>query len=307
MLRIRMVEDRIVELYPEQEIRCPTHLCTGQEAIAAGVCANLIKEDCIYSTHRCHGHYIAKGGNIKMLMAELYGRLSGCCRGKGGSMHLAQPDVGMMGSSAIVGGIIPLAVGTALAFAMRSQARVSVAFFGDAATEQGTFYESLNFSALKRLPVLFVCENNLYATQSHISARQVTDNIYERANLYKIPGIRVDGNDVVEVYKASREAVQRCREGGGPSLIECRTYRWKEHVGPNFDYNLGYRSKDELEYWIKRCPIKALKEVLLTSGILSQDELDTMAGQVDSEVQEAVRFAKQGRFPDPSEIMQHVY
>ncbi|MDP2932326.1 MAG: thiamine pyrophosphate-dependent dehydrogenase E1 component subunit alpha, partial [Chloroflexota bacterium] len=222
MLRIRRVEDKIVEVYPEQEMRCPTHLSIGQEAAAVGVCAALRRDDCVFSTHRCHAHYLAKGGDIRRLFAELYGKKTGCTGGKGGSMHFADESVGMMGTSAIVGASIPLAVGAALAFSMKGNDRVAVAFFGDAGVEQGVFHESLNFAALRRLPVLFACENNQYATQTHIAKRQALDNIYQRGEIYGIPGERVDGNDVLAVYQAAQRAVERGRRGEGPTLLECR-------------------------------------------------------------------------------------
>lgn len=306
MLKIRLVEEQIVERYPEQEIRCPTHLSIGQEAVAAGVCAVLREDDHVYSTHRCHAHYLAKGGDLQAMVDELYGRRTGCGQGKGGSMHLVDPSVGMMGSSAIVGGTIPMAVGSALAFQMQKTDRVAIAFFGDGAVEEGAFHESLNFASLKKLPVLFVCENNFYATYSHQTARQSADNIYQRARPYRLPGIRVDGNDVVQVYWAASEAVARARAGLGPTLIECRTYRWRDHVGPNFDLEVGYRTKEELEAWMARCPIKRCSGRLKRLG-LAVEEISRIHEQVQAEVAEAFRIARSRPFPEPAELAAHVY
>jgi len=307
MLRIRKIEEKLAELYPEQEIRCPMHLSIGQEAVATGVCAALRVDDHVYSGHRCHAHYLAKGGDVKRMVAELYGKQTGSSRGKGGSMHLVDPAVGMMGASAIVAGTIPLAVGSALAFQMQGTDRVAVAFFGDGAVEQGAFHESLNFAALRKLPVLFVCENNFYATHSPLSARQPGDNIYQRAAGYLVPGVRVDGNNVLEVYFAAQKAVNRAREGQGPTLIECRTYRWREHVGPNFDFALGYRTKEELDAWRRRCPIKRYEVALRKYKVLSNTELDEIGSQVDDEVAEAIAFAKVSPSPGEVELAEHVY
>lgn len=307
MLLIRKTEEKIVELYPEQEIRCPTHLSIGQEAAAAGVCAALRADDRIFSTHRCHAHYLAKGGELRPMFAELYGRQSGCAKGKGGSMHLAQPELGIMGASAIVGGTIPIAVGSALAAQLLKLDRVAVAFFGDGAVEQGAFHESLNFAALRKLPALFVCENNFYATHSHQSARQPADNIHERAAGYALPGVRVDGTDVRAVYEAATVAVERARSGGGPTLLEIRAYRWKEHVGPNFDYALGYRTQEELESWMQRCPIRRFKEYLVGAGLCGERELSNIAADLDREISEAVRFGKESPQPALAEMVNDVY
>jgi pyruvate dehydrogenase E1 component alpha subunit len=306
MARIREVEEQVVERYPEQEIRCPTHLSIGQEAVAVGVCAALREDDHVYSTHRCHAHYLAKGGDLQAMVDELYGRRTGCSQGKGGSMHLVDSSVGMMGASAIVGGTIPMAVGSALAFQMQKTDRVAVAFFGDGAVEEGVFHESLSFASVKRLPVLFVCENNLYATYSAQGARQPADNIHKRARAYLIPGVRVDGNDVVRVYGAAGAAVARARAGLGPTLIECRTYRWRDHVGPNFDFEVGYRSREEVEAWMARCPIKRCAARLRRLG-LTEDELGQIREQVRTEALEAFRIAKSRPFPEPAELASHVY
>ena len=264
MLRIRLVEERIAERYPQQEMRCPVHLCIGQEAVAAGVCAALTREDYVMSGHRSHGHYLAKGGSLKAMMAELYGKATGCSRGKGGSMHLVDLEVGFLGATPIVGATIPIAVGTAFASLMRGESRVSVVFFGDAAPETGAFHESLNFAALKRLPVVFVCENNLYSTASPLSVRQPDGlELVERGRGHGVASEQGDGNDAVEVYERARRAVERARRGEGPTFLEFKTYRWREHCGPYYDNDLGYRSESEFQEWQGRCPLTRLKERLL--------------------------------------------
>lgn len=301
MLRIRKFEEVIGELVSKNEIICPCHLYIGEEAVATGVCSALRKDDYVFSTHRSHGHYIAKGGDIKAMMAELYCRATGCSKGRGGSMHLASPDVGLPGSSAIVAGTIPLAVGTALAFSLQKRDNVSVAFFGDGAANEGTFYESLNFASLKKLPVIFVCENNFYSTHMPIAACLADTDIYKKAEAFNIPGIRVDGNNIVEIFKVAKKAVEDARSGKGPTLIECMTYRWRGHVGPSYDLNTGLRSKEELDYWMNRCPIKALEEFLLKYDFVSESEKSNIYESIEEEIEEALVFAKGSPYPDPNE------
>ncbi|MGR3294653.1 MAG: thiamine pyrophosphate-dependent dehydrogenase E1 component subunit alpha [Candidatus Bathyanammoxibius sp.] len=307
MLRIRRFEEKLVELYPAQDMRTPVHLCLGQEAVAVGVCLNLKKEDYMCSNHRGHGHCIAKGTDMKSMMAEFYGRKTGCSRGRGGSMHLVDPERGILGPSAIVGGGLPIAVGTALASSLRKDGRISVVFFGDGAVDEGVFHESLNFASFKKLPVFFVCENNFYATNSHQSARQPTDNIVGLAKGYSIPSERVDGNDVTAVFKAARDAVKRVRSGEGPVFLECRTYRWKGHVGPDCDVEKGCRPREELERWVKRCPVKSFEELLLNENVMSKSEMNQVARLVDEEIEAAVSFGRNSPFPDKDELMDHVY
>lgn len=299
MLRIRRFEEMVGELVAKKEIICPCHLYIGEEAIATGVCAALSKDDWVFSTHRSHGHYIAKGGDINALMAELYGKATGCSKGKGGSMHLASPEMGLPGSSAIVAGTIPLSMGAALAFSLQKRDAVSVAFFGDGATNEGVFYESLNFAALRKLPVIFVCENNLYSTHLPISACLSDTRIYKKAGVFNMPGIRIDGNNVVEVYKAANKAIEDARHGKGPALIECLTYRWRGHVGPNYDLGKGLRSKEELEYWMDQCPIKMFEEFLSKRGLLSGKA--DIHKTIEEEIEGAVTFAKESPYPDPDD------
>lgn len=307
MLRIRKYEDKIVEVYPEQEMRCPTHLSIGQEAAAVGVCAALRPDDCVFSTHRCHAHYLAKGGDPHRMIAELYGRKTGCTGGKGGSMHLTDESAGMMGTSAIVGASIPLGVGAALAFVMQGSDRVAVVFFGDAGVEQGAFHESLNFAALLRLPVLFVCENNLYATQTPLSQRQSMHNIFERGAAHGVPGERIDGNDVLAVYTAAHRAVERCRREEGPSLLELSTYRWREHVGPNYDHDMGYRTREEVEQWMEKCPVDGWRRRLLAAGITTDVELESISSVIDKEIETVFKRAKADPMPCNVDLFENVY
>jgi pyruvate dehydrogenase E1 component alpha subunit len=297
MLRIRIFEEGIIPLL-NNEIKCPVHLCIGQEAVATGVCANLQKNDYVFSTHRSHGHYIAKGGDLNALMAEMYGKASGCAGGRGGSMHLASPEVGLLGSPAIVAGSIPLACGTALSSLLNRSDAVTVSFFGDGATNEGVFYESLNFAALKKLPVIFVCENNLYATHMKISSCLSDTDIYKKAPAFGMAGRRVDGNDVIEVYLAARDAVSSIGSGEGPFLLECMTYRWRGHVGPSYDVGAKLRSQEELDSWMERCPIKSLEKILLENDLLSDSEMSQIKAAIDLEVQDSIKFATESGYPD---------
>lgn len=308
MLRIRLVEDKIAELYPEQEMRCPVHLCIGQEAIAAGVCAGLSRDDYVLSGHRSHGHYLAKGGDLKAMMAELYGKATGCSRGKGGSMHLVDLSVGFLGATPIVGSTIPIAVGAAFGSVMQGEQRVTVAFFGDAAVEEGVFHESLNFAVLKGLPVVFVCENNLYSVYSRISVRQPEGReIFRLVQAHGVDSYQGDGNDVMEVYRLAGRAVQRAREGRGPAFLEFKTYRWREHCGPYYDDHLGYRPDGELENWEQRCPIERFKVRLLKDGVLCNQDVEEMRCEIEAEIEEAVVFARESPFPEDQLLLEHVY
>jgi pyruvate dehydrogenase E1 component alpha subunit len=309
MVKIRMFEERVAELIipPKKELITPCHLYIGQEAVAAGVCSALKKDDYAFSTHRSHGHFIAKGGKIRALMAELYCKKTGCSKGKGGSMHIASPEIGLLGSSAIVGGTIPIAVGSALAFSMQQKDAVAVVFFGDGAASEGVFYESLNFASLKKAPVIFVCENNLYCTHLPVSSCLADTNIYKKSESFGIPGIRVDGNNVMEVYKAAKRAVEDARCGKGPTLIECMTYRWRGHVGPYDDLDKGLRSKEELDYWMDRCPIKMLEKFLLKHDIMSESERDKIRKSISSEIEKAVIFARESPYPDEKDLLHDVF
>ena len=307
MLRIRMVEERIVKYYTEQEMKCPCHLCIGQEAVATGVCAQLSKKDYVFGTYRSHGIYLAQGGDLNKMVAELYGKSTGITGGKGGSMQLVAPEVGILCMSAIVGGTIPMAVGAALSIKMNNSDQVAVSFFGDGATEEGIFHESMNFAALKKLPVIFICENNLYSVYSHQSVRQCADNIYERAAAYQIPSFRFDGNNVLEVCRETARAVARARHGEGPSFIEFKTYRFREHVGIDYDWHLGYRSEKEVREWMAKCPIVTYEKLLLKEGLLSESSISKLKDQMNDEIEKAFQFAKSSPFPEPDAMCLDIY
>lgn len=308
MLRIRLVDERIAELYPEQEMRCPVHLSIGQEAAAVGVCAALRADDYVFGTHRSHGHYLAKGGDLRAMLAEFYGKATGCSGGRGGSMHLIDVDAGFLGSTPIVGSTIPIAVGAALAVAMQREPRVVAVFLGDGATEEGVFHESLNFAALRELPVLFVCENNLYSVNSPLSVRQSPRrDVCAIAEANGIPSARLDGNDVGLVFAGAADAIERARSGDGASLLELDTYRWRTHCGPGYDGNLGYRTEAELEAWRARDPIAAARERLLADGAFDAAALQRIEGELEREIDDAVAFAKESPFPDGDELLADVY
>lgn len=307
MLRIRRFEERVAELLVEGHIKCPTHLYIGQEAIAVGVCAALKKSDYVWGTHRSHGHYLAKGGDMKLMMAELFCKATGCSRGMGGSMHLFAREVGILGTVPMVSATIPIAVGAALSSRMSGNGKVSVAFFGDGAVEEGSFHESMNFASLKKLPVVFVCENNLYASHLPLEARQPRGSIYEFGEAHSMPGFNIDGNDVTEVYEVAKDAIGRARAGEGPSLIECRTYRWRGHVGPNWDLDVGPKRRSEIEEWQAKCPIKALEQRLFKEGVLTDDERKQIVAKVEREVEDSYVFAKESPLPDVSELTQNVF
>lgn len=303
MLLIRQVEERIAEGIVAGEILCPCHLYVGEEAVAVGVCAALEPDDFVFSTHRSHGHYLAKGGNVDALVSEVYCRESGCSGGWGGSMHIVDPAVGLPGSSAIVAGTIPLAVGAALAFATRKENRVSVAFFGDGATNEGVLYESMNLAALRSLPVLFVCENNLYSTHLPIAKCLADADIAKKAVAFGLPAVKVDGDDVLGVAAAAREAIDRARTGDGPTFIECLTYRWRGHVGPNYDVEKGLRTQAELDAWMRRCPIKGLEDRLLRDHPETADDIAAVRKEVEETVARSVAEARAARFPTGTQLL----
>jgi len=298
MVRIRRVEETLAELYPSGEMRTPTHFSIGQEAVAVGVCGALRRDDVVYSGHRCHAHYLAKGGDLRGMVAELYGRETGCARGRGGSVHLNDPEAGVIASSAILGQTMAVAVGTALAFTMDGRDQVAVTFFGDGTVEEGIFHETLNFAVMRRAPVLFVCENNGLSTHTRLEVRQPASvSIHARAASYGMPSRLVDGNDVFAVHAAAREAVAHARGGAGPFFLECTTYRWREHVGPQWDYDKGYRTKAEVDAWIARCPIRRASERLLSEGVCTQQRIAAMERASQIEVDEAVAAARAASFP----------
>ncbi len=308
MLRIRRVEEAIARLYPEQEMRCPTHLCIGHEAVPVGVSAHLTPADYAFSGHRSHGHYLAKGGDLKAMLAELYGRATGCALGRGGSQHLIDLQAGFIASAPILAGTLPIAVGAAFGAVRKGEDRVSVVYFGDGATEEGVFSESLNFASVNRLPVIFVCENNLYSVHTPMEIRQPAGrNIAEIGQAHAIPGFKADGNAIEVVWELGGQAVARARSGQGPTLLEFETYRWAEHCGPNDDIALGYRSAEELAAWQERCPVERARTALFAQGLLDTGSHDALEWEIESEIEDAVAFAKASPFPDPADLARFTY
>jgi TPP-dependent pyruvate/acetoin dehydrogenase alpha subunit len=308
MMRIRIAEETLADLYKEQEMRTPTHFSIGQEAVAVGVCSALEREDVVYSGHRCHAHYLAKGGALGPMIAELYGKQTGTAHGRGGSVHLSAPECGFIASSAILGQTMAVATGSAWAFTMDGSRRVAVCFFGDGAIEEGIFHETLNFASLKRLPVIFVCENNGYSTHTPLEVRQPKGvTIWERARDYQIASRFADGNDVFAVRRVAEEAVAWTRSGNGACFLEFRTYRWREHVGPNWDYDAGYRTKAEVDAWIERCPIKAATASVLAAGVSTEGDIEQWQRDIQREVDTAVDAAKAAPFPSVEHLSDGTY
>jgi pyruvate dehydrogenase E1 component alpha subunit len=289
-------------------MRCPVHLSIGQEAVAVGVCTHLSKKDWVMSAHRSHAHYLAKGGDLKAMFAELYGKATGCTGGRGGSMHLVDLRAGFLGAVPIVGSTIPIAVGAAWGARMQGRERVVVAFFGEAATEEGAFHEALNFAQLKRLPVVFVCENNFYSVYSPLSVRQPAGReIFELAKGHGVESRQGDGNDLLAVLGLARWAIDQARRGQGPIFLEFKTYRWREHCGPNYDNDLGYRSEAEFFYWKKKCPVEHFERVLKERHIFGETEIQAIQEAIAAEIDDAVEFGKRSPFPDASDLGTFTY
>ena len=308
MLRIRMVEERIAKLYSEEEMRCPVHLSIGQEAVAVGVCEHLQKNDIVMSAHRAHAHYLAKGGNLKAMLAELYGKSTGCAMGKGGSMHLIDLESGFFAAVPIVGSTIPIAVGVAWAFKMKKSSNIVAVFLGDGATEEGVFFESLDFASLKNLPILFACENNFYSVYSNLKVRQTPQRkISVLAESHGIKTFTGDGNNVQQVSELTSEAVKHIKDNQGPAFLELKTFRWLEHCGPNSDDELGYREQGELEKWIKKCPLISYKNTIIEKSIVTESEITQIIENINSEINDAFNFAKESAFPELKLLNQHIY
>lgn len=307
MITIRLFEEKIIDLYARGFIPGLAHLYIGEEAVAAGVCANLRKDDYITSTHRGHGHVIAKGAELKYMMAELFGKKTGYCKGKGGSMHIADIDIGVLGANGIAGGGIPIAVGAALSSKMRKTDQVTVCFFGDGASNNGVFHEGLNFASVHHLPVVFVCENNLYGISVSQKQHQAIQDISIRAVAYNMPGISINGNDVCVVYEASSKSIQRARAGEGPTLIECKTYRWRGHHEGDPNQGKRYRTMDEVEEWMEKCPIKKLEEKILGEKVLTKAKMNKIREEIKIEIEEAEKFANQSPFPDAKDMYEDVF
>jgi pyruvate dehydrogenase E1 component alpha subunit len=304
MLTIRLFEEKVFELYGQNLVPGTIHLYAGEEAVAVGVCANLRQDDYITSTHRGHGHCIAKGARLDKTMAEILGKKTGYCKGKGGSMHIADFSIGMLGATAVVGAGIPIAAGAGLSIKLRGTDQVVACFFGEGASNQGTFHEGINLAAVWHLPVVFVCENNLYAMGTRQSRVMLIENVADRASGYGIPGVAVDGNDPTAVYEAAEVAVERARRGEGPTLLECKTYRLKGHS--RFD-PATYRPKDEVNEWLKRDAIARFQTKLLENGVLDDAEIQGIVQKVKGNIEAATKFALESPFPEGTEALQDIY
>lgn len=308
MKRIRFVEEEIARRYSENKMRCPTHLSIGQEAVAAAVGLALRRDDLAVSGHRAHAHYLGKGGNLPAMLAEIYGKATGCAHGKGGSMHLIDESAGFMGSTAIVAGTVPVGVGLAYGIKLKRTEQVSCVFHGDAVVEAGVFFESVNFAVLKKLPVLFVCENNLYSVYSPLRVRQPEGRSIARM----VEGLGLaagcgDGNDVAEVYGMTSEALASIRKGGGPRFLEFSTYRWREHCGPRYDNDLGYRTEAEFLEWKAREPIGRLESAMRARGELAASDVERLDEEIEREICAAFEFAESSPFPEASTARADLY
>ncbi len=309
MLRIRIIEEELVQRYSEQEMRCPVHFSIGQEAVAVGVCQALNNKDSVLSGHRSHAHYLAQGGDLKRMICELYGKAYGCAGGKGGSMHLIDLSVNFLGSTSIVSGTMPVAVGVAFARKLKKTSEAVVIFFGDGATEEGLFYESVNFASLHKLPILFVCENNLYSVYSSLKVRQ--SPLRKNHLLAESLGVKargaLDGNDILSVYQAAQESMDFVRSGNGPCFLEFNTYRWLEHCGPNYDNNIGYRTEAEFKGWKQRDPLEILKKKFEREHFDYENFKAEEEKKIYAEVSTAVNFAKDAPFPKEQALSKDVY
>lgn len=306
MVKARYFENKVIEVYQQGLMPGLAHLYVGEEAVAAGACGALNKDDYITSTHRGHGHLVAKGGELKRMMAEIFGRSTGYCKGKGGSMHIVDVSLGILGANGIVGGGLTLAMGAGLSSKVRKSGQVAVCFFGDGASNQGSFHEALNLASTWKLPVVYVCENNGYGISVSQARHQNIKDISLRAQGYGIPGVTVDGNDVEAVYSAVADAVARARRGEGPSLIECKTYRWRGHHEGDANRGGRYRSQEEILSWEGKCPLVKTEAKLLKLGVPAA-ELEAFKEDVKKQVEEAVEFAKNSPWPDLSEVTTDVF
>lgn len=304
MQEIRIFEEKLYYLFLNRSMPGTIHQCVGQEAVAVGVCENLQKDDYITTTHRGHGHYIAKGGSLKELMAEMFAKKTGCCKGMGGSMHIAKLSVGILGTGGIVGAGVPIATGAALSAKLKGTKQVVACFFGDGAVNTGAFHEGVNLAAIWRLPIIFVCENNLYAFSTPINQTTLVKNLADRASGYGIPGIVVNGNDILAVHKFAQGAIQRARIGQGPTFIECKTYRHKGHA--RFD-PAKYRPDEEIKEWLDKDPVLRFKNYLVRLGILTNEEVGDIEEEVKKEIEEAAMFAEESPDPEPTDFLRYIY
>ncbi len=310
MLTIRVCEEYFVEPILKKEILCPIHLCSGQEAVAVGACSALNQEDYIFGGHRSHGHYLAKGGDLNGLVAEIYGKETGCAKGRGGSMHLVAPEKGMLGAAPIVGGTISLAAGAALSSKIMDEGKVVISFFGDGATGEGVLYEALNFAKIKQLPMIFLCENNLYSTHMPIHRIRSNSDIYKIAEPFDIQSRSLNGNDVIEVYEVVKQAVNECREGNGPVFLECKTYRLRGHVGPDDNIqgvHTDIRPVEEISDWLKKDPVSSYEKFLLDEKVVNRTELKKMKEDIHQKVEAAFKYALNSPYPDVNEVNKYVF
>jgi len=307
MVTIRRFEETLRDLFFQGQVPGFVHVSIGEEAVPTGVCAALSDKDYITTTHRGHGHMLAKGGKPKQMMAELFGKKTGYCKGKGGSMHIVSYDLGILGANGIVGGGIPIATGAALASSFRGNEAVAVSFFGDGASNEGTFHESLNLAGLWKLPVIYVCQNNCYAEFTPTSESTSVKDIAVRAQGYNMPGVIVDGNDVLAVYEVIKAAVERAKRGEGPTLVEAKTYRWEGHVVGEQAFVGEYRPAEEVEAAKQRCPILLFSQQVVATGFIDEAELNRIAGEVQRDIDEAVAFAQSSPLPEPEEALNDLF
>jgi pyruvate dehydrogenase E1 component alpha subunit len=306
-LLIRTVEETIAEKYSEQEMRCPIHLSIGQEASATGVCLSLTNKDVMFSSHRSHAHYIAKNCNLKEMICELYGKANGCIGGRGGSMHLQDKKKNFFASIPIVSSALGPAVGVALNLKRKKSKNICVVYIGDGSVEEGIFHEAMNFISLNKLPLLIVCENNLYSVYTNIKERQIDDNFVRFAKAFKINSLRIDGNDAYKIFKMSKKIINNMRNNRLPFFLQLDTYRWREHCGPNYDNNIGYRSENEFKKWKKKCPIKKLENLLIKKKIYNYKDLLKIKSLLKVYVDKLFLFAKKSPLPNPNTITNFIY
>lgn len=305
--RIRKSEKKLIELYPQQEMKCPHHYAIGQEVVAAGVCVNLNNKDQIFSSHRCHGHYIAKGGCLKSFMAEMYNKVTGCTKGKGGSMHLIDTKVGMMGSHGVVGTNVPIALGASFYLKYKKRKNISVVFFGDGGADQGVLYESLNFAALKKLPILFVCENNSFASFSHITSRHAQKNISLRVSNFGLKSFKLDGNNPILFLKKIEKIISYIKKNNKPVFVEAKVNRFMAHCGLGEDIGPGLRSKNDIKKMYKVDPLVLLEKYLISKKLLSKNKLKLVNEKIDLEIKAALNFAKKSRLPTKKDLFKNIF
>ena len=308
MLRVRLIEEAVADRYHlDNEMRCPVHLSIGQEAVSAGVCLALRRDDQIVTTHRGHAHYLSKGGDLNAMLCEFHGKAPGCCGGRGGSMHLFDSDAGVLMSAPIVASSIPVGVGAALGMKQAGSDAVAVVFLGDASVEEGVFHESANFAAIRKLPVIFVCENNLFSVYTPLDQRQPERPLTDLAAAHGLACMQVDGNDCEAVYNATAKAAEAARAGEGATFILADTYRWREHCGPYYDNDLGYRSVEEFERWQSRDPVEMQRSRLAEAGLLQAEAETRLAAEIAAEIDRAFEFALNATFPDAETAGDHVF